>query len=106
MIPLRPSTLSAPSSIASLEIMAILPGFLEGNLPSLASKAGAVFVVYWVIWLVYAKTLHPLAKVPGPLWPSLSRTWLMTRMYYGDYHLAQVALHDKYALKPFCEASC
>jgi hypothetical protein len=77
--------------------MTVLPTFLEGSFLSLAQKAGVVLVVYWLVWLVHAKTLHPLAKAPGPLWPSLSRTWLMMRMYYGDYHLAQVALHDKYA---------
>ncbi|KAF3036928.1 hypothetical protein E8E12_005412 [Didymella heteroderae] len=76
--------------------MTVLPSFPEGSVLSRAQKLGAVLVVYWLIWLVYAKILHPLAKVPGPLWPSLSRTWLMVRMYYGDYHIAQVALHDKY----------
>ncbi|KAF3035372.1 hypothetical protein E8E11_000469 [Didymella keratinophila] len=75
--------------------MTVLPSFMGGVLP-LAQNAGVALVVYWLIWLVYAKTLHPLAKAPGPLWPSLSRTWLMMRMHYGDYHLHQVALHDKY----------
>lgn len=80
--------------------MTILPRFSVGNFLSLAQKAGVLLAVYWLVWLVYAKTLHPLAKVPGPLWPSLSRTWLMMRMYFGDYHMIQVDLHNKYVLKP------
>jgi hypothetical protein len=80
--------------------MASLTSLLEGSFLSLAQKAGILLVVYWTLWLLYAKTLHPLAKVPGPLWPSLSRTWLMVRMYYGDYQIALVALHKEFACEP------
>ena len=54
------------------------------------------YLVYWVGWVVYARTLHPLASVPGPFWPSISRTWLMYRMYCGDLELHQRELHDQY----------
>ncbi|KAF1358688.1 cytochrome P450 [Lizonia empirigonia] len=53
-------------------------------------------LVYLLAWTVYSRTLHPLARVPGPIWPSLSRTWLMNRMYKGDCQLVQAALHKKY----------
>ena len=75
--------------------MAFLFSSLDANFLSLLTKAGALIAAYWFIWIVYSRTLHPLAKVPGPLWPSLSRTWLMYRMYLGDYQLEQVALHKK-----------
>ncbi|KAF2622216.1 cytochrome P450 [Macroventuria anomochaeta] len=76
--------------------MKLLLGALEGSALTLAVQAGTVLVAYWLIWLVYSRTFHPLAKVPGPVWASLSRTWLMYRMFRGDYQLAQVALHEKY----------
>ncbi|OAL48769.1 pisatin demethylase [Pyrenochaeta sp. DS3sAY3a] len=38
-------------------------------LPS-ASTVGILYVLYWVGWIVYCRTLHPLAKVPGPFWAS------------------------------------
>ena len=71
----------------------------DGNLLSLSTKAGALIAAYWLIWMVYSRTLHPLAKVPGPVWPSLSRTWLMYRMYLGDYQVVQVELHKKYTTR-------
>jgi hypothetical protein len=30
---------------------------------------------YWFAWIVYCRTWHPLARIPGPLWPAVSRTW-------------------------------
>jgi hypothetical protein len=54
------------------------------------------FVVYWIGWIVYAITLHPLAKVPGDLWPSVSRTWIMYQMYKGEIEKSQRRLHEKY----------
>jgi hypothetical protein len=56
----------------------------------------AIFFVYWVVWIIYARTLHPLAKVPGPIWPSVSRTWLMWRACVGDLEIAQRKLHEEY----------
>ncbi|KAH8724239.1 cytochrome P450 [Phaeosphaeriaceae sp. PMI808] len=54
------------------------------------------FVIYWIVWIVYTRTLHPLAKVPGPFWPSVSRTWLMYRAYAGDLEMVQRNLHKQY----------
>jgi hypothetical protein len=56
----------------------------------------AFFVAYWMLWIVYARTLHPLAKVPGPFWPAVSRTWLMYRAYAGDLEIHQRKLHVQY----------
>jgi len=40
------------------------------------SNAALAFVVYWCAWIVYCKTWHPLARIPGPLWSAVSRTWI------------------------------
>lgn len=56
----------------------------------------SLFGTYWLLWIVYALTLHPLSKVPGPLWPAISRTWLMYRAYIGDLEVAQRQLHRQY----------
>ncbi|KAL6706195.1 hypothetical protein ACN47E_005930 [Coniothyrium glycines] len=53
-------------------------------------------VLYWVVWIVYARTIHPLASVPGPFWASTSRIWYMYRIYAGDMHHVQRQLHEKY----------
>lgn len=53
-------------------------------------------ILYWLGWIVYARFFHPLAKIPGPLWPSLSRTWLMWRMYRGDLEIHMRAIHERY----------
>jgi hypothetical protein len=53
-------------------------------------------LAYWIGWVIYARFLHPLAKVPGPLWPSISRTWLMYRMYKGDLEFHMRAIHNGY----------
>jgi len=55
-----------------------------------------IVLVYWIVWTVYARTLHPLASVPGPFWASISRTWYMYRIYVGDMDKVQRRLHDRY----------
>jgi hypothetical protein len=53
-------------------------------------------VLSWITWAVYARCFHPLAKIPGPFWPSVSRTWLMYRMYKGDLEIHMRSIHDRY----------
>ena len=53
-------------------------------------------ILYCLGWLTYARTLHPLAKVPGPIWPAMSRTWLMYRMYQGDLEVHMRAMHKRF----------
>jgi len=53
-------------------------------------------ILYCIGWLTYARTLHPLAKVPGPMWPAISRTWLMYRMYQGDLEMHMRAMHKRF----------
>ncbi|KAF2256457.1 hypothetical protein BU26DRAFT_499119 [Trematosphaeria pertusa] len=54
------------------------------------------FIAYWALWITYARSWHSLARIPGPLWPSVSRTWLMYRMYIRDLEIMQRALYEKY----------
>ncbi|KNG50002.1 meiotically up-regulated gene 56 protein [Stemphylium lycopersici] len=53
-------------------------------------------VIYYLLWILYTLTLHPLSKIPGPFWPSISRTWLMYHHHAGDVEIATRILHKKY----------
>ncbi|TID12828.1 cytochrome P450 [Venturia nashicola] len=53
-------------------------------------------LVYFILWTIYARTLHPLANIPGPFWPSISRTWLMWRHHKGDIEIVERVLHQQY----------
>ncbi len=46
--------------------------------------------------MVYAVTLHPFAKVPGPFWASVTRLWYMRQVYLGNMDKVQRALHKQY----------
>jgi hypothetical protein len=54
------------------------------------------FVIYYSGWIVYTRNFHPLASIPGPLWPSISRTWLMWRMHVGDFEIELRKIHHQY----------
>lgn len=56
----------------------------------------AVFIVYWTLWIIYARWLHPLAKFPGPFWASISRVWTVLHVLPGDAEKAQKKLHERY----------
>jgi hypothetical protein len=73
------------------------PGTLASffTLDTVIKAVIAPILSYWLLWMTYARTIHPLAKIPGPLWPAVSRTWLMYRMYLGDLETHQRALHRR-----------
>lgn len=51
----------------------------------------------WLLsWIIYCRTLHPLAKIPGPFLASVSRLWLWNTVQSGQMHHVQKALHEKY----------
>jgi hypothetical protein len=62
----------------------------------LLAIAPLAYVLYSILWLINARYINPLAKIPGPLWPTLSRTWMMWRMYQGDLEHHLRAAHDRY----------
>lgn len=70
--------------------------FLANVHPWLTTYAPILAVVYYLVWIVYARTLHPLAKIPGPFWPSISRVWLMWHHHSGDIEIVERELHKKY----------
>jgi len=55
-----------------------------------------IMITYMALWITYCRTLHPLAKIPGPFIPSFTRLWYMYRMYVADMDVVQRALHEKY----------
>lgn len=78
--------------------MAILPEVILG-LPAttwFTVVLPASLTLYWALWIGYTRTLHPLASVPGPFWPSVTRLWYMYRIYMGDMEVVQRRLHEQY----------
>lgn len=60
------------------------------------ARLGSLFVAFFVAlalyylgWIIYARTLHPLAKIPGPWLASVSRLWYMIQIYRGDMDKTQ-----------------
>lgn len=47
-------------------------------------------------WIVYCRTLHPLAAIPGPILGSFSFLWLLHANRRADLHERIQRLHDKY----------
>lgn len=56
----------------------------------------AALALYWVLWIAYARTIHPLAQIPGPFLASISRLWIFRHTARGDMEWTQRALHKKY----------
>jgi hypothetical protein len=54
------------------------------------------YAVYCLLWIIYCRTLHPLASIPGPFWASVSRTWIMYHMYTGKIEVAERNAHTRY----------
>ncbi|KAI1630389.1 cytochrome P450 [Exophiala viscosa] len=68
-----------------------------GDLFKVASLfAAASVLIYSVGWLIYARTLHPYADIPGPFWASVSRLWIAYMVESGDVDKVLVAVHKKY----------
>lgn len=62
----------------------------------LAKFGPIIAIVYTLLWIGYSLTLHPLAKVPGPFWASVTRLWYVYHVYKGDMDKVQRALHEEY----------
>lgn len=69
--------------------------FLEPSLPRVGVLV-ALPVIYWIGWVVYARTLHPLSKIPGPFLATVSRLWYMLKIWTEDVEKDERALHEKY----------
>ncbi|KAF1941940.1 cytochrome P450 [Clathrospora elynae] len=55
-----------------------------------------IFITYWISWVFYARNFHPLAQIPGPFWPSVTRVWIVYHAHAGDLEIQQRALHERY----------
>jgi len=53
-------------------------------------------VAYALLWVGYARLLHPLKHVPGPLFASITRLWIVYHVLRGDMDVVQRALHQRY----------
>jgi len=52
--------------------------------------------VLFVLYVIYQRFFHPLAKVPGPYWASITRLWMVKHSIDGDMHRTMIALHEKH----------
>jgi hypothetical protein len=55
-----------------------------------------LLITYPLLWIVYARYFHPLAKYPGPLLASISRIWLAVDVARGSAEVSQRRLHAKH----------
>jgi hypothetical protein len=68
------------------------------NKALLVQGAVTAIIAYWILWIIYTRYLHPLAKFPGPFWASVSRIWTVLHVLPGDAEKTQMKLHAKYGL--------
>lgn len=69
---------------------------MEIHTKQLGIYIASASTVCCVAWIIYARTLHPLAKFPGPFWASISRAWLIRQVCGGHPERVQKKLHDQY----------
>lgn len=53
-------------------------------------------VTYEIVWIIYCRTFHPFAKIPGPFVASFSRLWIVRTNNAGESVASQRRLHAKY----------
>ncbi|KAF2127339.1 hypothetical protein P153DRAFT_387883 [Dothidotthia symphoricarpi CBS 119687] len=53
-------------------------------------------IVCHLSWIIYTRTIHPIAKVPGDFWPSVSQKWHMYRIYRGGLTDRMRDMHERY----------
>jgi cytochrome P450 len=74
----------------------LLSTFLSVPLSYWALTFSGGLIVYWTVWIIYARHFHPLASIPGPFWASITPLWYQQaiRNKYRDRY--QLAIHQKY----------
>jgi hypothetical protein len=80
-------------------------GSAIGLVPPLSSVILSLLIIgilALVSQAVYNRYFHPLRKIPGPFWASVSRVWWLLVATGGKQHKIHVACHEKYgSLPPF-----
>lgn len=66
------------------------------SFPDLWFIGPSVFLAYLILWVIYSRTFHPLAHIPGPYLASVSRFWVIWRLRKGDMDRVQRKLHEKH----------
>jgi hypothetical protein len=66
----------------------------------LAQGTVTAILAYWILWIIYTRWFHPLAKFPGPFWASVTRIWTVLHVLPGDAEKTQMKLHAKYGSIP------
>lgn len=56
----------------------------------------ASLATYWLGWLIYTLTFHPLSKIPGPYLARFSRLWYLHKIWTEDVEKHERALHAKH----------
>lgn len=56
----------------------------------------ALPIVSILVWIIYSRTFHPLAGIPGPWLASWSRLWYMKKIWTEDVEMDEKALHEKH----------
>ncbi|GAW24068.1 hypothetical protein ANO14919_136480 [Xylariales sp. No.14919] len=78
--------------------MTSLSGSLEGAMPSTTQLVvgASCIMVYTIALIIYNRFFHPLRKIPGPFWCSVS--WLPWYKYWfsGYMHRHVLRLHEEY----------
>ncbi|OQV06977.1 hypothetical protein CLAIMM_11473 [Cladophialophora immunda] len=52
--------------------------------------------IYFLAWVVYTQLFHPLSRIPGPFWGSVSRLWQVYHISSGRIEYVQRELHKRY----------
>ena len=92
----KPEIFSEPNS-SDMTAQSLLHSMLQHlTSPKLFIIGSAALVAYWILWVIYARTLHPLANIPGPYLASISRLWVIRRLPSGDMDHVQRQLHAKH----------
>lgn len=70
----------------------------EGLEPGTTSTWSPIVLIFVPIltWIVYQRFFHPLAKIPGPFFASLTRLWITKHSWDGDMNTTIISLHKKY----------
>jgi hypothetical protein len=63
---------------------------------TLLSYSSLIPLWYVLLWIAYARLLHPLKHIPGPFWASVTRLWIVHHVRKGDMDVVQRALHLEY----------
>jgi hypothetical protein len=56
----------------------------------------AILAFCSIIWVIYTRIFHPLAKFPGPYLASITRFWLVFDVARGSAEKTQRQLHAEY----------